>query len=65
MPKGEVVLIIAPQNNKGITQDIIDKELINNMKNNSLKDASKLVSEQLHLPKKQIYQRALELRDGT
>lgn len=61
--KGEIVLIIAGQ---GDNEDInIDAMLINLLAGNSVKDAVEIAQSQSGLPKKEVYKRALALKDKT
>ena len=60
-PKGEIVLLVAPQ----IEKEKIDFEadLRCEMKKNSLKDAVKLIAEKYGLNKNEVYKKALELKN--
>ncbi len=64
-PKGEVVVVVGPPgaSKEGKGADL-DEALHRAMQDSSLKDAASLVSGALGLPRKQVYARALELRDG-
>jgi 16S rRNA (cytidine1402-2'-O)-methyltransferase len=60
-PKGEIVLVIegAPTHRRGEDFDGLLMKALNYL---SLKDASSLVSDLTQIPKKKIYDRALELK---
>ena len=63
-PKGEIIVLLAPPSSKKNNQDMIDLDanLIEALKTMSIKDAAQVVSTALHLPKKIVYKRALELQ---
>ena len=61
--KGEFVIVLSPPHKGAATHDEIDPLLIKLMKDHSLKEASQIVAEMLGLPRKQIYQRALSIKD--
>lgn len=60
-PRGEIVLLIAPGASERPTPESIDTMLRDALASHSVKDAAALVSEATGEPKRQIYQRALEL----
>ncbi len=61
--KGEIVLMIGPPNKQvNIAQDDIDKALEKALKKMRVKEAATFVAEQFDLPKKALYQRALEIK---
>lgn len=64
-PRGEIVLILEGADKDAIkfSQEDIDELLIKAMKQNSVKDASALVAEKTGVGKRDLYQRALELKD--
>jgi 16S rRNA (cytidine1402-2'-O)-methyltransferase len=63
-PKGEVVVLIAPQDTPVTLPETADVEamLRDALQNHSLKDAAELVALALKLPKREIYQQALTLQ---
>lgn len=63
-PRGEIVLILAGAEKGKIkfSQDDLDNMIVNELKNKSVKDASALVSEKTGVSKRDLYQRALELK---
>ena len=65
LPKGEVVVVLSPKNSQFQHPSLhnIDDMLRQALASHSIRDACTLVSGSLGLPRKQIYQRALELRE--
>lgn len=63
-PKGEVVVVIGPPLKKEITAQEIDSAILTALKEMTVKDTAKQVSNNLGVSRKQVYDRALELRDG-
>ena len=63
-PKGEIIVLLAPPSSEKNNHDMIDLDanLIEALKTMSIKDAAQVVSTALHLPKKIVYKRALELQ---
>ncbi|AYN86019.1 16S rRNA (cytidine(1402)-2'-O)-methyltransferase [Commensalibacter melissae] len=63
-PKGEMIVLLAPPSSEKNNHDMIDLDanLIEALKTMSIKDAAQVVSTALHLPKKIVYKRALELQ---
>ena len=61
-PKGEIVLMVAPSNE----EENIDyeAELIEELKKSTLKTAVKNIVEKYNLNKNEVYQKALELKNG-
>ena len=64
LPKGEIIVLLAPPSSEKNNHDMIDLDanLIEALKTMSIKDAAQVVSTALHLPKKIVYKRALELQ---
>jgi 16S rRNA (cytidine1402-2'-O)-methyltransferase len=60
-PKGEIVVIVGPPPETGANPQDRDEALRDALKTLSVKDAAAFVAEQLNLPRKEIYKRALEL----
>ena len=63
--KGECVLLfyVAPKADEAPTEQDLDALLLQLMDHMTLKDAAREASEALKLPKKQVYTRALELKE--
>lgn len=64
-PKGEIVLVIegAEKDKIKFSPQEIDKMILHEIKTKSIKDAAAFVAEQTGASKRDIYQRALELKD--
>lgn len=63
-PKGEIVVVIAPPDNtQEATDEQVDELLKAALKEMRVKDAAAYVADQVARPKKEIYQRALEIKD--
>lgn len=60
-PKGEVVLALSPPAEETSSQEDIDRLLSQALETQSIRDACTLVAGTLGLPRKKVYQRALEL----
>ncbi len=62
-PKGEIVVVIGPPATEAIelSEDDIDTQITEALEHNTLRDAAALVSTATGLPKKKVYQRALDL----
>ena len=63
LPKGEIVLVIGPPSEREVTQNTIDAYLREALKTMRVNDAAKHVAETLGVAKKDVYNRALDLRD--
>lgn len=63
-PKGEIVILLGPQEAKTLSQEDIDAALIEAMESQSLRDAAASVAEALDLNKKPLYQRALTIKNN-
>ncbi len=61
-PKGEVVILLGPAASIPPTEDMLDEALRDALGEMSVKDAARTVSEALGLPRRQVYERALELK---
>ena len=61
--KGEIVVIIGPPLPRIVTDSQVDKALNARLKKTGVKEASSAVSKALGLPRRSVYQRALELKD--
>lgn len=63
-PKGEIVLLIDGPRTSATTEHDLDTALIDALQTHSVKQASTEVAEMLGLPKRDVYQRALALKNG-
>ncbi|MEO0551061.1 MAG: 16S rRNA (cytidine(1402)-2'-O)-methyltransferase [Pseudomonadota bacterium] len=63
-PKGEIVLLIGPPIAEEITPERLDAALYAALQSGSVKAASAEVAELLGIPKREAYQRALQLKNG-
>jgi 16S rRNA (cytidine1402-2'-O)-methyltransferase len=61
-PRGEIVLLVGPPLETEITQDAIDAALLDALKDQPTKAAANAVADALGLPKRDVYQRALQLK---
>jgi len=61
-PKGEVVLVLSPKGAQDAPVEDVDHLLRQALASHSIRDACTLVAGTLGVPRKQIYQRALELK---
>lgn len=61
-PRGEIVLLVGPPLETEITQASLDAALLDALKDQSTKAAANAVAEALGLPKRDVYQRALQLK---
>jgi len=61
-PKGEVVILVGPAEIIPPTEATLDDALRDALTEMSVKDAARTVSEALGLPRRQVYERALELK---
>ena len=62
-PKGECVIAFLPGQKTEESAPDLDETLSALLKTESVKDAAAIAAERLHLPKKEVYRRALELKD--
>ena len=63
-PKGEIVILIGPPEKTEASEETIDAALTEALKSQSVKQASAEIAELFGLPKRNVYQRALALKDG-
>ena len=63
-PKGEIVIIVSPPEEKEANPDDYIKELLNELKKNNLKAAVKNIVEKYKLNRNEVYKKALELKNG-
>lgn len=63
-PKGEIVLLVGPPEALKVSEEDLDRALIDALMTQSVKQAASEISELFGLPKRDVYQRALALKDG-
>lgn len=63
-PKGEIVILIGPPVKVEADEAAVDAALIEALKSGSVKQASAEIADMFGLPKRNVYQRALALKDG-
>lgn len=63
-PKGEIVLLVGPPLEQAVTEEALDAALRSALQSQSVKQAAAEIAAQLGLPKRDVYQRALALKDG-
>lgn len=61
-PKGEIVVLVGPPDRALVTDDVIDQALRAALAEQSLKQAAADISDALGLPRRDVYQRALQLK---
>ena len=61
-PKGEIVVLVGPPQSETVTADQIDAALRDALADQPTKAAANAVAEALGLPKRDVYQRALQLK---
>jgi 16S rRNA (cytidine1402-2'-O)-methyltransferase len=61
-PKGEVVIVVGPPEQRDISDAMIEDSLIPAMENLSIRDASRVVADTLKVPKGRVYDIALGLK---
>jgi len=61
-PKGEIVVVLGPPVKTEATQDDIDQALLTTLKGFRVKDAAKMVAQEMGISRNQAYERALELK---
>jgi len=64
-PKGEVTIVVGPPIEQPLSVEDIDNRLLQLLPEMSVKDAAKIVSEELGLPRSDAYARALNLKDNS
>lgn len=64
-PKGEVTIVVGPPIEQPLSLEDIDNRLLQLLPEMSVKDAAKIVSEELGLPRSDAYARALNLKDNS
>lgn len=63
-PKGEIVILIGPPTKTQADDETVDTALRNALETQSVKQAAAEIADLFDLPKRQVYQRALALKDG-
>ncbi|MHA7899216.1 MAG: 16S rRNA (cytidine(1402)-2'-O)-methyltransferase [Henriciella sp.] len=63
-PKGEIVVLVGPPEKSTASEEMIDQALTEALKSQSVKHAAAEIAELYSLPKRDVYQRALRLKDG-
>ncbi len=63
-PKGEIVIVIGPPAPETALPGELDAALLAALQTESLKGAAEAVSQALGLPRREVYQRALQLKAG-
>lgn len=63
--KGEIVIVLAPAEPATATQENLDEALRTALKSERVKDAARLVADAYGLPRRALYQRALQLADDN
>ena len=62
-PKGEIVVLVGPPQETEVSEDTLDAALRQALASQTLKEASAGIAERLGLPRRDVYQRGLALRD--
>ena len=63
-PKGEIVVLIGPPGEEKVSEETLDAALLTALQTQSVKQAAAEISAQFGLAKRDVYQRALALKDG-
>ena len=63
-PKGEIVVLIGPPGEEKVSEETLDTALLTALQTQSVKQAAAEISAQFGLAKRDVYQRALALKDG-
>lgn len=64
-PKGEIVIVVSPAEQKSFSEDEIKNQLKAALKTMSVKEAVARIARQTSQTKKVIYRKALEIKDAT
>ena len=64
LPKGEIVMVVAPSDKAAFSNEDIDAMLRKSLAKLSVKEAVSVVSDALKISRKQVYQRALEIKNA-
>lgn len=62
-PKGEIVLLIGPPGERQIDETAVDEQLTTLLKTHRLKDATEMLAGETGLSRRNLYQRALKIKD--
>ena len=63
-PKGEIVVLVGPPIKAQADEETVDTALRHALETQSVKQAAAEIADLFDLPKRQVYQRALALKDG-
>ncbi len=63
-PKGEIVILLEQEQKQEVEVKQIDEEIIRLLDNNGINETSKIISRSFGVPKKIVYERALQLKDA-
>jgi len=63
--RGEITVVVGPAPEEAVDDGDLDRQLLAALEDSSVKDAVARVSDQMGLPKKLVYARALALREGA
>lgn len=64
-PKGEVVIVVAPPEEAEVSDAMIEARLVPALEALSIRDASRVVAEQLHVSRARVYDVALAMKRGV
>ena len=64
-PKGEIVIVVSPAEQKKMSPDEIETMIRQALNTMSVKEAAAMISQKTGEAKKTIYQRALEIKNGA
>ncbi len=63
-PKGEIVVLVGPPLEQAVSAEALDQAIRRALQSLSVKQAAAEIAADLGLPKRDVYQRALALKDG-
>jgi len=64
-PKGEIVVVVAPPREEAVSAEDADRLLVSLLKEKGVSEAASEAAELTGLPRRELYRRALALKDGT
>lgn len=64
-PKGEVVIVVGPPEDVEVSDTVIETALVPALESLSIRDASRMVAEQLRISKARVYDVALAMKRGA